>query len=60
MRFLAFILFVFSASLAFSEEKKYGSFTLKSELPNTLFVTSDLSLVTFYFDRITIHVNLDK
>ena len=42
MRFLAFIVFVFSASAAFADEKKYGSLTLRDDLPNTLFVTSEL------------------
>ena len=42
MRFLAIILFLFTASVAFSEEKKYGSFIVTEQLPNTLFVTSEI------------------
>lgn len=37
MRILAFIFFVLAAVSGFAEEKKYGSFILNTDIPNTLF-----------------------
>ena len=42
MRFLAFILFVLTAFTAFADEKKYGSFILNSEIPDTLFFVDEI------------------
>jgi len=42
MRFLALILFVFTAFAALAEEKKYGSFILNTEIPDTLFFVDEI------------------
>ena len=42
MRFLAIILFVFSAFTAFADEKKYGSFILNTDIPDTLFFVDEI------------------
>lgn len=42
MKFLAIILFALSAFTAFTEEKKYGSFILNTEIPNTLFFVDEI------------------
>lgn len=42
MRFLALVLFVFSAFSAFADEKKYGSFILNTEIPDTLFFVDEI------------------
>ena len=42
MRVLAFILFVLTAFTAFADEKKYGSFILNTEMPDTLFFVDEI------------------
>lgn len=42
MRFLAFILCVFTAFTAFAEEKRYGSFILNTDIPDTLFFIDEI------------------
>ena len=42
MRFFAIILFAFSAFAAFADEKKYGSFILNTEIPDTLFFVDEI------------------
>ena len=42
MKFLALILFVFTAFAALAEKKKYGSFILNTEIPDTLFFVDEI------------------
>lgn len=42
MRFLTFILCVLTAFTVFAEEKKYGSFILNTEIPDTLFFVDEI------------------
>ena len=42
MRFLALILFVFSAFTALADEKKYGSFIFNTEISDTLFFIDEI------------------
>lgn len=42
MRFLAVILFVITAFTALADEKKYGSFILNTDIPDTLFFVDEI------------------